>query len=186
EYRRKCGKVLRLLVNKHHMLPPSLFVKEVTLASPHIVGVGGFSDIYKGFIGEGLVDKKLVCLKALRMYVEIGEEKRNKALHEFYKETLLWTQFSHPNLLPFLGVTTTAFPGKLCLLSPWMVNGQIIKFLELNPHHNKLRVITEIAAGIVYLHSHNIMHGDIKGVTDVFQMLLPCTQSESTCRQMFW
>ncbi|KAF9259353.1 kinase-like protein, partial [Marasmius fiardii PR-910] len=81
----------------------------------------------------------------------------------FYKEALLWTQLSHPNLLPFIGVNTTLLPGKLCLLAPWMVNGQVNKFLEINPSHDRLRVISEIIAGIVYLHSRNIVHGDIKG-----------------------
>ncbi|KAF9259367.1 kinase-like protein [Marasmius fiardii PR-910] len=151
-------KFLRLLVNKHHILPPSLFVKNVALESNRILAVGGFSDIYKG-----TYQKKSVCLKVLRMYIEDGGEKKNNNLRNFYKETLLWTQLSHPNLLPFFGVNTTLFPGKLCLLAPWMVNGRITKFLEVNPNHDKLRVISEIMGAIAYLHFHNIIHGDIKG-----------------------
>ncbi|KAF9259350.1 kinase-like protein, partial [Marasmius fiardii PR-910] len=81
----------------------------------------------------------------------------------FYKETLLWTHLNHSNLLPFLGVNTTLFPGKLALVAPWMANGEITKFLKANPTHDRLRVISEIAAGIMYLHSRNIVHGDIKG-----------------------
>ncbi|KAF9254762.1 kinase-like protein, partial [Marasmius fiardii PR-910] len=114
-------------------------------------------DIYKG-----VFQNRSVCLKVLKIYVEDEEEKRNNDLH-FYKETLLWTQLNHPNLLPFLGVNTTQFPGKLALVSPWMVNGQITKFLEMNPNHDRLKVISEIAASIMYLHSRNIVHGDIKG-----------------------
>ncbi|KAF9259352.1 kinase-like protein [Marasmius fiardii PR-910] len=158
EYCRKCMKFLRLLVNKYHILPPSLFVQEVIMEGSRILAVGGYSDIYKG-----IYKSKSVCLKVLRMYVEEGGEKRNKTLREFYKETLLWTHLHHPNLLPFLGVNTTLFPGKLALVAPWMANGQITKFLEVKPSHDKLRVISEIAAGIVYLHSRNIIHGDIKG-----------------------
>ncbi|KAF9257057.1 kinase-like protein, partial [Marasmius fiardii PR-910] len=114
-------------------------------------------------IYKGVFKGKSVCLKVLKVYIEDGEEKRNKELREFYKETLLWTQLSHPSLLPFLGVNITLFPGKLALVAPWMANGEIIKFLKVNPIHNRLRVISEIAAGIMYLHSRNIIHGDIKG-----------------------
>ncbi|KAF9259368.1 kinase-like protein [Marasmius fiardii PR-910] len=159
EYSRRCMKFLRLLVNKHHILPSSLFVKEVVMESSRILAIGGYSDIYKGIL-EG----KSVCLKVLRIFIEDSEEKRNEDLHEFYKETLLWTQLNHPNILAFLGVNTTLFPGKLVLVASWMANGQITKFLEANPNHDRLKVISEIAAGIVYLHSCNIVHGDIKGV----------------------
>ncbi|KAF9259325.1 kinase-like protein, partial [Marasmius fiardii PR-910] len=81
----------------------------------------------------------------------------------FYKETLLWNQLNHPNLLPFLGVTTVLLTGKVALVSPWMVNGPITNFLKLKPRHDRLKVLLEIIAGITYLHSHNIVHGDIKG-----------------------
>ncbi|KAF9259369.1 kinase-like protein, partial [Marasmius fiardii PR-910] len=158
EYRRRCMRFLRLLVNKHHILPPSLFIQEVTIECLRVLAVGGYSDIYKG-----AYQKKSVCLKVLRMYIGDEEERRNSNLHEFYKETLLWTHLNHPHLLPFLGVSTTLFPGKLALVAPWMANGQITRFLEVNPSCDKLRAISEIASGIVYLHSRNIVHGDIKG-----------------------
>ncbi|KAF9259328.1 hypothetical protein L218DRAFT_798861, partial [Marasmius fiardii PR-910] len=116
----KCIKLLQLLVNKHHILPPSLFLMGLTLEAPHILAVGGFSDVYKGTF-EG----KSVCVKVMRMYIEDGEEKRNKDLREFYKETLLWNRLNHSNLLPFLGVTTTLFSKKVALVSPWMVNGPV-------------------------------------------------------------
>ncbi|KAF9257037.1 hypothetical protein L218DRAFT_880431 [Marasmius fiardii PR-910] len=167
EYCQKCARWLRLLVNKHYALPPSLFLQDIIMNSMRITAVGGYSDIYKG-----VFESKLVCLKVLKVYIEDGEEKKNKDLREFYKETLLWTQLSHANLLPFLGVNITLFPGKLALVAPWMANGEIIKFLKVNPTHNRLRVISEIAAGIMYLHSRNIVHGDIKGVGEILQWFL--------------
>ncbi|KAF9258242.1 kinase-like protein [Marasmius fiardii PR-910] len=88
-------------------------------------------------------------------------------LQQFYKEALLWTHFSHPNILPFYGVNATLFPGKLCLVSPWMVNGDLVKFLKSNPSHDKLKATIDIASGIMYLHSQNIVHGDIKGANVV-------------------
>ncbi|KAK7041455.1 serine/threonine protein kinase, AGC [Paramarasmius palmivorus] len=45
-----------------------------------------------------------------------------------------------------------------------MENGDIISFIRRNPDHDRLRSISEISAGLEYLHSLNIVHGDIKGV----------------------
>ncbi|KAF9257193.1 kinase-like protein [Marasmius fiardii PR-910] len=160
EYRKRCTKCLRRLVDKHRVLPASLFVndiKDVTLSS----SFGGYSDIYRGTSRA-----RPVCLKVLRVVMQEGqrrEDKEDRAFRAFYKETLLWTQLSHPNLLPFLGVNTTKFPGRFCLVSPWMANGEIKNFLKNNPDHDKLAVIIEIAAGMAYLHSLDIVHGDIKG-----------------------
>ncbi|KAF9259349.1 hypothetical protein L218DRAFT_668774 [Marasmius fiardii PR-910] len=43
EYCRKCIKWLRLLVNRHFALPPSLFLQEITMSSLRIAAVGGYS-----------------------------------------------------------------------------------------------------------------------------------------------
>ncbi|KAF9257175.1 kinase-like protein [Marasmius fiardii PR-910] len=160
EYRRLCTKSLRNLVDRHRVLPASLFVndiKDTTLSS----SFGGYSDIYRGTSGT-----QPICLKVLRVCIQNEqqrEEKQNQAFRAFYKEALLWTQLSHPNVLPFLGVNTTDFSGRFCLVSPWMVNGEIKNFLKENPGHDKLVAITEIAAGMSYLHSVDIVHADIKG-----------------------
>ncbi|KAL0571381.1 serine/threonine protein kinase, AGC [Marasmius crinis-equi] len=157
-YRIKCAKCLRVLVNKHHVLPGSLFVNEITKEGTHPLGGGGFSDIWKGRSKD-----QSLCLKVLRIHVQGDLRKREKVAKEFYKEALLWTQLSHPNLLPLLGVNTTLFPQGFCLVSPWMVNGDVITFLSLNTDHDRFTAILEIAAGMAYLHSLKIVHGDIKG-----------------------
>ncbi|KAF9259886.1 kinase-like protein [Marasmius fiardii PR-910] len=159
QYRRKCGKYLRDLSKKHSILPPSWFVTDITNVSPQLVAVGGNSDVY-----QGIYQNRLVCLKVSRTYIGENKEQKNKILHEFYDEALIWIGLDHPNLLPFLGINITIFHERLCLVAPWMSNGPITKFLKQNSDCDKLRVISEIAAGISYLHSHNIVHGDIKGV----------------------
>ncbi|KAG7100172.1 hypothetical protein E1B28_001951 [Marasmius oreades] len=162
-YRKECTKCLRTLVKEHHVLPASLFVndiKEAKLSS----SLGGYSDIYRGISGG-----RSICLKVLRVNVQDGQRceddpkgRDDRVFRAFYHEALLWTQLNHPNLLPFLGVNTTKFSGRFCLVSPWMVNGEIRRFLQQNPKHDKLTVITEIAAAMLYLHSLDIVHGDIK------------------------
>lgn len=48
----------------------------------------------------------------------------------FCREALLWKHLSHPNALPFLGVDLDLFPSYMCMISPWMPNGTIMKYLE--------------------------------------------------------
>ncbi|KAK0222967.1 kinase-like domain-containing protein, partial [Armillaria nabsnona] len=82
----------------------------------------------------------------------------------------------HPNVLPFLGVSTELFAPSFCLISPWMENGNIMSFLATNPGHDRL--VSEVASGMAYLHSLNppIVHADIRGenilVTDDYRCCL--------------
>jgi serine/threonine protein kinase len=48
-------------------------------------------------------------------------------IQEFSREALICRQLCHPNVLPFFGVYN--FDDRLCLVSPWMEDGHIMKFL---------------------------------------------------------
>ncbi|KAF9030474.1 kinase-like protein, partial [Hymenopellis radicata] len=67
---------------------------------------------------------------------------------------------------PFYGFTDeTLFGVPLCLISPWMRNGNIMSFLRNNPNHDRLKAIFQIALGMRYLHEEDppVVHGDLKG-----------------------
>jgi serine/threonine protein kinase len=65
-------------------------------------------------------------------------------LQGFRKEALTWRQFTHPNALPFLGIYHLEDPRpRLCLVSPWMENGNIANYLEANPFGiNRLTLVS--------------------------------------------
>ncbi|KAL0563038.1 hypothetical protein V5O48_019040 [Marasmius crinis-equi] len=159
-YRKRCKKSLQALVDKHDVLPSSLFIKDIVQETDRPLYGGGFSDVYRGVWG-----RQKVCLKVLRVHLEGEKLARERVRREFHKEALLWTRLSHPNLLPCLGVNATLFPEQFCMVSPWMPEGDVITFLKSHPQTDRLLVILEIAAGISYLHSlePEIVHGDIKG-----------------------
>lgn len=46
------------------------------------------------------------------------------------REALIWLHLEHPHVLPFLGIDRTSFPGSLCMLSPWMLHGNIHDFIK--------------------------------------------------------
>jgi serine/threonine protein kinase len=50
---------------------------------------------------------------------------------KFGREALIWRQLSHPNLLPFFGLYV--LDNRLCLISPWMDNGDLKRFLGNAP-----------------------------------------------------
>ncbi|PBK82462.1 kinase-like protein [Armillaria gallica] len=89
----------------------------------------------------------------------------NILLQEFCQEALVWRQLHHPNVLPFLGVNEDLFAPRYCLVSPWMVNGNIMSYIEAHPDHNRLTSLVQIAEGMKYLHSLNppIVHANIHG-----------------------
>ncbi|KAK1231569.1 MAP kinase kinase kinase activity protein [Marasmius sp. AFHP31] len=155
--RKRLVKRLRALVKEQRTLPSSILLNDVVIDGSYPLSGGGYSDIWKGTDGP-----KKVCLKVLRLHTHGGDQEREKVAARFLKETLVWTQLNHPNVLPFLGVNTKLFPRGFCLVSPWMNNGHLLSFLEKNPEHDKLTAICEIAAGMTYLHSLSILHGDIK------------------------
>ncbi|KAK7063386.1 kinase domain-containing protein [Favolaschia claudopus] len=120
------------------------------------VGGGAYSDIWKGEL-----DGKGVCMKIMRIFETADMQ---VAFNEFGSEALIWRQLSHPNLLPFLGVYH--HHNRLCLISPWMDNGNILTFIRRDsPDTDKrLSLILDVALGLQYLHAHGTIHGDLKGL----------------------
>ncbi|KAJ7113514.1 kinase-like domain-containing protein [Mycena epipterygia] len=82
-------------------------------------------------------------------------------LKEFGREAVIWRQLFHPNLLPFFGLYY--LDKRLCLVSPWMENGNILKYLSKAPHKtDRLSLILDVALGMKYLHEKHVVHGDLK------------------------
>ncbi|KAF8056270.1 kinase-like domain-containing protein [Lyophyllum atratum] len=109
---------------------------------------GGFADIYKGTL-QG----QTVCVKAIRVSQQTGVEAFIKT---FSKEGILWGQLSNPNVLPIYGFHCTK--TQMCLISPWMNQGDITIYLKNTPD-----AAIDVAQGLLYLHENGIIHGDIKG-----------------------
>ena len=49
---------------------------------------------------------------------------------------MVWKNLrEHPHILAFQGIDNKSFPGEMCMVSEWMSNGTIIKFLKREPNH---------------------------------------------------
>jgi len=88
----------------------------------------------------------------------------------------MWKHLTHRNIVPLLGVTISPFQ----LVSDWMPGGHLPDYIRMNPDADRLGLVgvpaampipyllqsklSDVAEGLCYLHSRNMVHGDLKGV----------------------
>lgn len=78
-------------------------------------------------------------------------------------EAKLWFPLKHPNIIPLWGVSLNT--DKPFLVMPFMQNGSVMDYLARNPTYTlykRVKMMCDIAYGLVYLHSEKITHGDLK------------------------
>jgi len=75
-----------------------------------------------------------------------------------------WKKLKHPHVLTFLGIDAEPYPQTLCLIFPWMQNGTILDYMDKKDPQNDIakKLILEVAEGMSYLHSRNLIHGNLK------------------------
>ncbi|KAF5353073.1 hypothetical protein D9758_008752 [Tetrapyrgos nigripes] len=150
--------MLRLSKNSG-LYPSCLALNNVQKIGDHPVTAGGFGEIWKGLLGG-----EVSCLKVVKIY---GDSEVQKLMKEFLKEAIVWRQLDHPNVLPFLGLYfLDASKQRICLISPWMDNGNLNHYLADGSHGytDRLTLAYDVACGLAYLHGEKIIHGDLKGV----------------------
>ncbi|KAL0566627.1 Rho guanine nucleotide exchange factor [Marasmius crinis-equi] len=163
----KRGKILdrmNVLSKKSNLLPNCLWIQHGVrkLDQQAVDETGGYASVWRGMIGE---NSEIVALKIIKRNVE-GEVE--KLLGELIRETLVWRQLEHKNIVPFKGAYLfNEEPKEFCLVSPWMENGNLASFVKksspsITPEL-QYNLALNIATGLAYLHDRGITHGDIKG-----------------------
>jgi hypothetical protein len=57
----------------------------------------------------------------------------------FVKDAVFSKRLLHPNILPFLGVSSALYP--FCVVAPWMKNGNIFRYSKANPRVDRLQLV---------------------------------------------
>ncbi|KAK7458718.1 Rho guanine nucleotide exchange factor [Stygiomarasmius scandens] len=150
------------LSEKSGLYPSCLALNDIEKIGEHPVAAGGFGEVWKGSLGG-----QFTCIKVVKVY---GNSNVQKLFKEFLKEAILWRQLDHPNVIPFLGIYfLDTSKERICLISPWMRNGNLMQYLGGDSHESVDRVVLayDIACGLSYLHEKKVVHGDLKGQVNI-------------------
>ncbi|KAJ7722656.1 hypothetical protein DFH07DRAFT_897892 [Mycena maculata] len=166
KFMRHAHRLLNWLAGYLKLLPEEIAVSGVTLLSTHPVKHGGFSNIYHGIYKNSDGDQVEVALKVLKVFEDQSDDERLLLQAKFTKEALVWHYLKHKNIVPFLGVDSTTFPSPArAMVSPWMPLGSVLKYMKENSPSSMyaIELLHDTILGLKYLHSVNIVHGDLCG-----------------------
>ncbi|EIN11966.1 kinase-like protein, partial [Punctularia strigosozonata HHB-11173 SS5] len=75
------------------------------------------------------------------------------------REIDIWKRLRHPHILPFFGACSIADP-------PFAISAlkqaDASSYLRSNPDADRIQIILEAILGLIYLHEHSVVHGDLK------------------------
>lgn len=157
-WRSTCVRYLARVCGWHRILPKSVQISDYQRVSQY--SGGGSSTVWAGTRGD-----QEIVVKALTLYESYDEKKKQELTRGFCKEVVIWKYLDHPNVLKFIGAMMVTEPGeeKYEIISEFMENGEIGTFIKKNQEVNRLELLKDVAAGLSYLHSKSVVHGDLKG-----------------------
>lgn len=116
------------------------------------IGSGGFGEVFKG-----TWNKTQVALKVLK--TKAGVTPSSTSLRH---EIAIWSLLRHPSILQFLGANE--FDDKPFIVMPYLKNGNAREYIQRHPECDRLQILYHISLGLIHLHFHNVVHGDLKAL----------------------
>ncbi|KAG8855843.1 hypothetical protein FRB96_006665 [Tulasnella sp. 330] len=149
------------------LCPAKCLTDLVRRTGEHPFAQGGFSDVWCGELlnqDEGSSEKaSLVAVKVLRAVKMRNDDSASDRMQtRMYREVNIWHRLDHLRVVPLRGYSLD-LDGTPCLVSPWFENGDVLTYLKKHPFADRRRLVRQVAEGLIYLHSQDVVHGDLKG-----------------------
>lgn len=133
------------------------------------IGFGNFSNVFK--VKEDSTGN--IYAAKISKFPILNENELTDGVQLHFREVNLMASLNHPAVIKFIGYSSTDFEGNPnpTIVTELAVNGCLEKILEKEQNGlsitnwddtRKLINIYGIAAGMMFLHSHNIIHRDLK------------------------
>lgn len=77
----------------------------------------------------------------------------------------IWKTLRHRHVLELYGASSTSSNPPWFFVSPYLSHGSLVSYLQRLPTLSLdriLQILREIAEGMEYLHSKDVLHGDLK------------------------
>jgi serine/threonine protein kinase len=137
-------------------------MKRIAIKLLNNIGEGAFGTVSKGLVderGTTGVPEYTVAVKVLK------NEPTGSEIKEFMREAAIMAQFKHPNVLSLVGVCTAGEPAMIVL--QFCEHGSLLSFLQKHTGFqqlqltSKLSLLADVANGMEYLASCNVVHRDL-------------------------
>jgi len=124
-------------------------ITEGIVVLDEILDRGGFGDVRSGTYRERFVAIKTLRVSARDDFAKIKKVSTNVGYpgrastilsQRFFKEVVLWSTLSHPNILKLAGVQEHANERQLTTVSELMAYGNVMEYIE-NHHVNRLKLV---------------------------------------------
>lgn len=130
---------------------------DLTLDAQGDLGVGGSGTVTRGlWLGTTEV--------AVKILHGADNDCDSEAMNDMYIEMGVLSKLRHPNIVSFFGYSH--YNKSLCLVTEYVAGGDLNKYIYDGsvsfPQEKRIAIAKSICAGMVYLHSQNVMHRDLK------------------------
>lgn len=138
---------------------------QLNRTSSYATSFGGLSDIWR-CVWNRNGSIVVVAVKSIRSQAldEKDVKKKNRRLR---RELKVWSRLRHDNIVPLYG-TVSGFGQFISLVCPWYDNGSLSSYLESHGETlsiiRRFQLLSDVSAGLQYLHSCSVVHGDLTGV----------------------
>ncbi|KXN84851.1 Serine/threonine-protein kinase HT1 [Leucoagaricus sp. SymC.cos] len=151
EERNRVLAILSMITSSTLIFPQRYELSGIKHGPRKYLAQGGYGIVYQGA-------DPAICIKLMRSF-DTGISTA------WAKEVILWAHSSHLNVLPFLGMflDSQGNPPQICLVSPFMKNGNLRNYASRLPQKSRLPLILDVVNGLRYLHDLGVVHGDLKG-----------------------